>query len=450
MERVKNLWNSGRHYLEKGLWESDGSSSLLGRFLKQLVRIGVVVYRKFIDDSCLLRASALTYATLLAIVPLLALMFSVLKGFGVQGALEGIILQKITVGSEQVVHQIVDYINNTNVAHLGAAGLVALLLTVVAMLTNIEQSFNHIWVVRETRTWVRRFSDYLSVLVLGPIFLFAAISMTTTLQSHAFLQHLMGMAYVGQVILTLFKVLPYVVMWAAFIFLYIFMPNVKVHFSAALVGGIVGGSLWQLAQWGYVYAQVGVARYNAIYGTMAALPILMVWIYTSWLIVLMGVVLTYVVQNINSIRREIAERQVGFLDREKAALAMMAVIIRGFYQQETWTPGRLAAHLGLPPRLRQEVLEELIRLDFVVAGVDEDGEEGHLTPGRPPETTTVADLLQAFRNRGEELPRRAEATEWQGADRLELWLERAEKEALQGMTLKEMTLAEEEETTGEE
>ncbi len=445
VERIKNILNSGRRYLETGLWESDGGKSPgIIRFIKQLVRIGVVVYRKFIDDSCLLRASALTYATLLAIVPLLALMFSVLKGFGVQGVLEGVILKQITVGSEEIVREIVTYINNTNVGRLGAVGLVALLLTVVAMLTNIEQSFNHIWVVRETRTWVRRFSDYLSVLVVGPIFLFAAISMTTTLQSHAFLQRLIDMAYVGEVILTLFQVLPYVVMWAAFTFLYIFMPNVKVHISAALIGGIVGGSMWQLAQWGYVYAQVGVARYNAIYGTMAALPILMVWIYTSWLIVLMGVVLTYVVQNIDSIRREIAEREVGFICREKAALAIMAVIIRGFYRQQAWTSSRLAGHLGLPPRLRQEVLEELIRLGFVVEAVEESGDEGPLAPGRPPETTTVAELLHTFRNRGGELPRRVEATEWKGADRLETWLEKAEKEALQGMTLKDMALEEEE------
>jgi len=233
-----------------------------------------------------------------------------------------------------------------------------------------------------------------------------------------------------------------VVMWAAFTFLYIFMPNVKVHISAALTGGIVGGSLWQLAQWGYVYAQVGVARYNAIYGTMAALPILMVWIYTSWLIVLMGVVLTYVVQNIDSIRREIAEREVGFICREKAALAIMAVIIRGFYGQETWTSARLASHLGLPPRLRQEVVEDLLRLNFVVEAMEEGGEEGPLTPGRPPETTTVAELLHAFRNRGGDLPRRLEAAEWKEADRLETWLEKAEKEALQGLTLKDMALEE--------
>jgi len=443
IEAARNFLTSTRRYLEKGLWESDGGKgSLVWRFLKQLVRIAVVVYRKFIDDRCLLRASALTYTTLLAIVPLLALMFSVLKGFGVQGALEGIILQQIAVGSEQIVHQIVTYINNTNVGRLGAVGLVALLMTVVAMLTNIEQSFNHIWMVRETRTWVRRFSDYLSVLVIGPVFLFAAISMTTTLQSHAFLQRLIEMAYVGEVILTMFRVLPYVVMWAAFTFLYIFMPNIKVHISAALLGGIVGGSLWQLAQWGYVFAQVGVARYNAIYGTMAVLPILMVWIYISWLIVLMGVVLTYTVQNIDSIRREIVEREVGFICREKAALAMMAVIVRGFYRQENWTSGRLASYLGLPPRLRQEVLEELIRLDFVVEAMDENGEGGHLIPGRPPETTAVADLLHTFRDRGGDLPRRLDAVEWKGADRLESWLEKAEKEALQGMTLKDLALEE--------
>ncbi len=156
-------------------------------------------------------------------------MFSVLKGFGVQNTLEPLILERIAVGSEEIVDNIITYINNTNVGSLGTVGLLALLVTVLALLSNIEESFNHIWGVKETRSLMRRFADYFSVVTFGPIFVLAAISMTATLQTQGFLQHLMRLAFVGELIFLLFKVLPYLAMWAAFTFLYVFMPNIKVR-----------------------------------------------------------------------------------------------------------------------------------------------------------------------------------------------------------------------------
>ena len=247
--KVRQWWDFFRH----GIWEVDPSQFNRVQFsLLRQAQVASLVFRDFFADNCLLRASALTYTTLLSIVPLLALMFSLLKGLGVQNTLEPLLLKRIAVGSEQIVTQVLQYINNTSVGRLGTVGLLMLVVTVIALLTNIEKSFNSIWGVTETRTLYRRFSDYFSVVLIGPLLLFAAVSMTTTLASQAFVQKLAQMALVGHLILLLFQVLPYLAMWAAFIFLYIFMPNIKVHFRAALVGGIFGGTLWQLAQWGYV------------------------------------------------------------------------------------------------------------------------------------------------------------------------------------------------------
>jgi membrane protein len=341
--KLKRIWV----FLSRGIWEIDAHELTRWRlFLLRQAQIASLVARDFFADHCLLRASALTYSTLLSIVPLLALMFALLKGLGVHNVLEPLILERLAIGSEQIITAIIRYINNTNVGQLGAVGMVMLIIAVLTLLSNIEESFNYVWGVKETRTLLRRFADYFSVVTIGPIFLIAAISMTTTIESQAFVQALLEMAFVGEVIFLIFKVLPFVVMWAAFTGLYVFMPNTRVSFRAAMVGGVLGGTLWQLAQWVYVNFQVGVSRYNAIYGTLAALPIFMVWIYVSWLIVLLGLEVTYACQNLRTLRREIRGRDVNFASRELVALTVLLVTAETFYRGEKpWGLERLSAAL---------------------------------------------------------------------------------------------------------
>jgi membrane protein len=385
----------------------------------------------------MLRASALTYTSLLSIVPLLALMFAVLKGFGVQNTLEPLILERIAVGSEEIVDNIITYINNTNVGSLGTVGLVALVVTVLALLSNIEESFNHIWGVKETRSLMRRFADYFSVVTFGPTFVLAAVSMTATLQTQGFLRHLMSLAFVGQLIFLLFKVLPYLAMWAAFTFLYVFMPNIKVEIRSALIGGIIGGTLWQLGQWGYVHFQVGVARYNAIYGTLAALPILMVWIYFSWLIVLLGLEVTYASQNLKTIRQEFRGGDVNFSSRERVALTVLMVLSGTFLKGERpWTKERIGEELELPPRLVRSILGDLVRLGFVseVQGEVQDA----FQPGRSPETLEVFEVVRALRDDGVDYLQVAQRPERDQAVALVARLEEVQQQALEGMTIREL------------
>lgn len=438
MMTIGERWRQLRQFFSKGLWEVDPRQLSRGRFfLLHQAQLATLVARDFIADRCMLRASALTYTSLLSVVPLLALMFSVLKGFGVQNALEPLILERIAVGSEAVVDNIITYIDNTNVGRLGAVGLVALVLAVLALLSNIEESFNHVWGVSETRTLMRRFSDYFSVVIIGPIFLVAAVSMTATLQAQSFLQHLMGMAYVGQLIVLMFKVLPYVAMWAAFTFLYLFMPNIKVQFRSALVGGVIGGTLWQLGQWGYVHFQVGVARYNAIYGTLAALPIFMVWIYFSWLIVLLGVEVTYASQNLRTIRQEFRGGRVNFSSRERVALTLLLVLSGAFLRGEKpWSRERIGEELELPPRLASSLLADLVRLGFL-SEVQMEGEEGY-QPGRAPETLEVLTVLRALREDGVDYLQLAERPERDAVRQLVARLDEEQGKALAGVTIREL------------
>jgi membrane protein len=400
--------------------------------------VAILVVRDFQADRCLLRASALTYATLLSIVPVFALTFSLLKGLGVQNTLEPIILKEIAIGSEQIVTEIIRYINNTNVGRLGTIGLITLLLTVLALLSNIEETFNNIWGVQETRSLYRRFSDYFSVLIFGPIFVLVAISMTTTLESQAFVQTLLGMAYVGEAIYFLFKVLPFFAMWAAFTFLYIFMPNIKVDFRAALVGGVFGGTLWQLAQWSYLFFQVGVARYNAIYGTMAALPIFMVWIYVSWIIVLLGMEVTYAYQNLRHVRLEIRGETVNFASREMVALTILLQVAEAFQRGEKpWRLQNISEGQGLPPRLARSVIEELVRLRFL-SEVRVGGDDFAYQPARALEKLKVHSVVRSLKEDGVNVSRMRRTAEWNIIAEVERQIDQAGHDALGELTLEDL------------
>jgi len=431
-----------RSFFRVGIWEIDPAQlNLLQRLLLRIGQVGARVTRDFYADRCLLRASALTYTSLLSFIPLLALMFSVLKGLGVQNRIEPLILEHITVGSEDVVVRVIEYINNTNVGRLGTFGLVFLILTVLTLLSNIEESFNAIWYVRETRSLLRRFADYFSVVILGPIFLLLAVTMTSALEAQAFTHKLQELTYVGDLVRILFKVLPYIAMWAAFAFLYTYMPNIKVQLRAAVVGGIFGGTLWQISQWIYVNFQIGVAKYNAIYGTMAALPILMVWIYASWVIVLFGLEVAYAWQNLRNLRQEALGGDANFASREWMALTAALVVAERFQLGEPPQPAaEIAGALQLPVKLTRELLRDLVRLRILSEVTAGDDAELCYQPARALEALSVHGLLQTLIDNGEDFSQAPETPERRVTLAVAESLRQAGRKRLEGMTLRDLVL----------
>lgn len=426
-------------FFDQDLWSADLSDvQWWRRVLWHQGQLWSLVLRDFFADRCMLRASALTFTTLLSVVPLLALMFSVLKGFGVQNTLEPLLLEHLAAGSGDVVTLIIQYINNTNVARLGTFGLVFLVITVLTLLSNIEKSFNKVWGVEETRPLLRRFTDYFSVVTIGPIFVVVAISMTSSLKSQTLVQGLLEQAYVGELILFLFQVLPFMVMWLVFAGLYLFMPNIKVSPRAALIGGICGGTIWQLSQWFYLNFQVGVAKYNAIYGTMAALPVFMIWIYLSWSIVLFGLEVTYATQNLHSIRQDIRGQNINFASRELVALTVMLYLARRFYRGEASAPlEEIAVQLAIPPRLLREVMEELQRLGYVSAVLQGQAEHG-FQPARALDTVSVHDFICGLSLDGENYSQLQDVEEKVLVARLADRLTQAGREELDGVTLRDL------------
>lgn len=240
--------------------------------------------RSFIANDEFLWASALTYTTALSIVPILALAFSVLKGFGYSDELQPMLEQYLALGSPEASKQLMSFINNVNAAALGSAGGAFLLVTVITTLGTVERAFNAIFRVPESRSYARKFTDYISVLLTVPLFIVAGIALSGLVSARLIPVHAAA------------QLTPYIFAWAGFFFLFTFFPYTRVSWRAALIGSFVSAVAFQLVQYGYVHFQVGVSRYRAIYGALATVPIFLVWLYIAWIIVLFGAELTAAVQ----------------------------------------------------------------------------------------------------------------------------------------------------------
>jgi membrane protein len=365
------------------LWEAETPGRLGTGF-----RVVALTLWKFnAVDKGFLRASALTYSTLLSLVPLLALMFSVLKGLGVQRRLEPLLLEHLAVGNQDVVRQIIEYVDRTKIGALGALGLVALVFTAVSVLSNIEMSFNDIWQVQRGRQVFRKVADYIAMLVVGPILLLASMSLGTVLKTSVAAS---ALALLGPVQNLLLRAVPYASIWVALTLVYLLMPNRRVPFSAALLGAVVAGTLWKIAESVYVQFQFGMAKYNAIYGALAQLPMLLVWVYLSWCLVLLGAELAFVYQLPSGGRFLKAQRGL-WVPRLDVALGVLLAVARRFDQgQAAPTVSQVVSEAGLHPGQAEGVVARLIE-DGLLTWTQDD--PPCLVPARAPDRTTMAELV---------------------------------------------------------
>lgn len=363
-----------------------------------LLRFGYILKESFSIHQGSLRAASLTYTTALSLIPVLAIAFAILKGLGAQNTLEPI-LQRVAGDSQETISRIIAYVNNTNFKSIGAIGVLALVTTAISLLGNIEMAFNTIWGVKETRPLQRRFSDYLSVVVVGPILILVATSITSSLQNQWVVKWLIQRAYFGETILFAFRLTPYISIWIALVFLYIYIPNTRVRFKSALLGGILAGTAWQIAQWAYFHFQVGVANYNAIYGTLAALPIFLVWIYTSWLIVLMGLEIVHIHQHRRYVAANLCADDTKQAAGEERALALMIQICRHFRRNgPPPVATRLANELALRQDQVEEILQTMAELGYIVPTT---GIPPAWLPAREPSKVEISQLLLDLRGSAE-------------------------------------------------
>ena len=402
-------------FLSTGVWRVRVRQKRpMQTFCIRILRILVLSVKNFGDNKCTLRAASLTFYTLLSIVPVLAMVFAVAKGFGFEHSMERKILE-FAEGQEVAVRRLIEFarnlLENTSGGLIAGAGVVVLFWSVVRLLSSIELAFNEIWGVQRTRTWVRKLSDYMFFVIIAPIFFMTASSATVVVtaevqnlaRSSSFFEAL------GWVALTVLHVLPLILVWTLFVFMYLFMPNCKVRWASALLGGIVAGSLFQLTQWGYIAFQVGVTRYGAIYGSFAALPLFLIWLNMSWLIVLYGAELSFARQHVDTYEFEPDCRAASLSVRKLFALGTVQACVKRFDSGGgAPTAEELSAELGAPIRLLNQLIEELLGagvLSEVVRGESRGVEVRGYQPALPTDKVTVQDVLDRLEDCGQkELP----------------------------------------------
>jgi len=388
-----------RRFVVEDLWADNLSSLAPGRLVQTLFRFlqfSVFAVRGLIDDQLLLRASALTYMTSLAVIPILVLMLSIIEWLGLSRNLATILVDRLFAGSPGAVDQVMRVVDNANVGALGSLGGGVFLVTTILSLRAVEQTFNDIWRVRVGRSWMQRFTNYLSVLVVVPLLLGTGISLATTLRAD-FLGGTLTHPLLVRLSEGVFASTPTFLMFVAFTLLYWLLPNTQVRFSSALVGGLLAALGFAAAQYLYVNFSVGVARYNALFGGVAFLPLLLAWIYISWAIVLMGCEVTYAKQHLERYRREALDRSLAQAEREALGLRLALDTARVFRDGvEPRSAVELADRLDIAIGTVGNLLEQL-EAAGVVRPCGREDDELRFQLARPAEEISVTDVLEAIR-----------------------------------------------------
>ena len=374
------------------------------------LRIILLALRGFDEDVCQLRASALTFFSLLSIVPVLAMVFGVAKGFGLQTHLEEVLTQRLQ-GQEQVLQWLIQFANtfleSTKGGLVAGVGVVLLFWTVIKVLGNIEASFNAVWGVRVGRPMARKFSDYLSIMLIAPVLLLVASGATVFLASQMtqLAERLTSLGMLSGFLMLAVTALPYVVLWVLLTFLYMFLPNTRVSLRAGVTAGVVAGTIYQMVQWVYLYFQIGVSRFNAVYGGFAALPLFLIWVQVSWLIVLFGAEVSFAVDNEETyeFERDCANASLRF--KRLLALKLTELCVKRFDQgQPPLDASALVHQLEAPVRLVRELLFELVASGILIS-VKQDGAVGEwYQPAQPVDRLTIRTVLDALECRGQDNP----------------------------------------------
>ncbi len=430
--------------LENVLWQDPAKAPVWRRVLLRPARILYAVIRDLADGQLNLRAMSLVYTTLLSLVPLLAITFSVLKGFGVHNQIEPLLLHLFAPLGEQgaeVAQRIIGFVDNMQVGVLGSVGLGLLIFTVISLMQKIERSLNDIWQVPQGRPIAERFSGYLSILLVGPVLVFTSLGLTASIGHSSIVQAISSIEPFGEILQAAGRLLPYLMVIVAFTLIYKLMPNTRVRWLPAIIGGIVAGVLWETVGWAFAAYVVRSSNYPAIYSAFATLLLFMIWLYVSWLILLIGAAVAFYHQHPEYVGARRAQLLLSVSAQERLALAVAALIAKHFCIGEpAWTLNGLARRFQVPEKIVADLLDILQRCHYVTATRDEP--PGYL-PARPPETIGAAELLATVRSEG------------RGDDRMSIGLagqpailraaeaaEGAMMAALGGLTLRDLALDE--------
>ncbi|MFT7033342.1 MAG: membrane protein [Cyclobacteriaceae bacterium] len=342
--------------------EVKGYKARLYRWLK----IIIITIKEIVQDKVFIQASALTYFSTLAIVPVIATIFGISKGLGFGKDIEGL-LGRFFVGQEEAMKKSFEWaqtmLDNAKGEVIAGIGIVILIFAVMRLLNNIETAFNTIWHIRSPRTWVRKFTDYMAIVIFAPILLVASNSLTVFIKTQITetSREIEVLGFIEPLVLFFLNLSPYFVMWILFTLVYIIMPNAKVKFKSALIAGILAGSLFQVTQWGFIAFQIGVSQYNAVYGSFAALPLFLIFTQISWTIVFIGGEISYAHQNVDRYVPQDSNMAMSYDRKRKTVLLVMSLIVKNFERgDEPLTKVEASDLLHTPYRFVADVMNDLV------------------------------------------------------------------------------------------
>lgn len=386
MKKILSYNKKVTSFFDETIWDMDKKYPLWKEIYFYFLRLFYLVFRGITKNKSAIRATALAYETLLAIVPLIAVMLAIFKAFGglskIEAKVKTFILNNLATGTGEVVQKyLLEFIEKIHTG-MGIIGFTFLVLTVLWLLSTIETAFDDIWGVQKRRSLLKRFTAYWTTLTLGPIFVALSIGLMGTLEV--------------QPILTF---LPHVMTWVVFTLVYSYLPNTRVSFRSAIIGGILAGSLWEFSRYGYTIYATHAETYKSIYGSLGALPIFLIWLYLSWIIVLIGAEISFADQNIKTYGQEVKASVASQKFKARLSLAVTAFVCKAYEEGEGCvTTRQLIDHFKISIRLMNEILSDLSRASILLETGEE---ERYYCPARSPELMTIKNVLDGITSLGE-------------------------------------------------
>jgi membrane protein len=395
LEKIKSAYR----YVTEGIWKMDESEyeTRFMRWFSEQLKVFLFTISSFGRNQLVVRSAGLTYYTLMAIVPLAAVVFGVAKGFGfedriIAGLYE--VLPRYRPMIDQVTNFAHNMIAQTKGGVIATVGFLVLFWSVIQVFMNVEDSFNYIWEVRRNRGIARKISDYIAILILAPIVL--VFFSWTGDQVELTLDGLVRGTFLMPLLEFLSRFIPFVSAWLVFTLIYVVMPNTKVHFMAALKAGVLAGTLFVAVQLFYSYGQGALSRYNEVYGTFAALPLFLIWLNICWMIIMFGAELTFGYQNVKNYQYERAAENVSYDYRRKILLLVMHRIAYAFTKGEKeMDSDQMAGELNVPVRIIRDALFELERSGLILSVEDEKNKTVRYFPARDVTDLRVYDVIAA-------------------------------------------------------
>ena len=372
----------------------------LGKVAAVVLRYAYGLIRDMVSGQITLRAMSLVYTTLLSVVPLIAFSFSVLQGFGIHNQLEPFLydfLEPLGDQGAEITSQVIELVDNVKGGVLGGISLAFFIYTAVSMVQKMEESFNYVWYVAKRRSLARRLTEYMIVLLIGPVIIVVAIGMIASLKSNSIVEYFLTNEAIGPILVATNRLTPYLLVTGVFTFLYMYMPNTRVRFKAALIGGLAGGFIWASLSVIFATFVVYSSRTQLIYSGFAVAILTLIWLYLNWIVLLFGAQLAYYIQNPAFLRIGRREPRLSNAMRERLALNVMLFVGRAFRDpDESITAHEISEKMRIPSITLAPVVEAL-EVGGLLAATDKE----QLLPGKDMATISLEDILSVVRVHGE-------------------------------------------------